>query len=186
MATMNRNLNLEEVNSDAFMGIPYLNHQTMFQKGIFILSIIAAIAIMLIGTFALQWDVNASAFLALVPLLFGVAFGCNYNQDLSLIQYLMLMLFKPGRTYTTKPTEDVEHLHNIEARIRQEEALREQQEKKSSPEEQKKLLIILAVSLAAIIAIVVIALIVIKNAKVEEIHHTVSWLVEGVDWRLSI
>ena len=32
MATMNRNINLEEINADAFMGIPFLNHQTIIQK----------------------------------------------------------------------------------------------------------------------------------------------------------
>ena len=36
MASMNRNVNLEEVNTDAFMGISYLNYQSMLQKVVFI------------------------------------------------------------------------------------------------------------------------------------------------------
>lgn len=35
MASMNRNVNLEEINTDAFMGITYLNYQSLAQKFLF-------------------------------------------------------------------------------------------------------------------------------------------------------
>ena len=46
MASMNRNVNLEEVNTDAFMGISYLNHQSMLQKVVFVGGIVIGIAIL--------------------------------------------------------------------------------------------------------------------------------------------
>ena len=48
MASMNRNVNLEEVNTDAFMGISYLNYQSMLQKVVFIGGIVIGIAINLV------------------------------------------------------------------------------------------------------------------------------------------
>lgn len=178
---MNRNLNLEEINSDAFMGISYLNHQSVLQKGIFIISIIAAVAVMLTGTFLIHWNVNVSALLSLLPLLFGVAFGCNYNQDLSLFQFVRLMICKPSRTYITRSTEDVEYLRNIEDRIKQEEEINARLEQKASPEEQKKVLIILVLTIVCIIVVFMIITMVIKGARVDEIHHTISF--KGRDWR---
>ena len=52
MATMNRNVNLEEINTDTFMGIPFLNDQTIGQKIIFWGSLILGIAWNIIGNFA--------------------------------------------------------------------------------------------------------------------------------------
>ena len=58
MASMNRNVNLEEVNTDAFMGISYLNYQSMLQKVVFIGGIVIGIAINLVGTFLLEININ--------------------------------------------------------------------------------------------------------------------------------
>ena len=79
MASMNRNVNLEEVNTDAFMGISYLNYQSMLQKVVFIGGIVIGIAINLVGTFLLEININVTMILTLVPILSGVAFGCNFN-----------------------------------------------------------------------------------------------------------
>ena len=88
MASMNRNVNLEEINTDAFMGISYLNYQSIPQKIVFIGGVLVGIALNLIGTFILDISINVSILLNLVPLLVGVVFGCNYNEDLSLIKYM--------------------------------------------------------------------------------------------------
>lgn len=173
MASMNRNVNLEEINTDAFMGISFLNYQSLPQKAIFIGGIVAAIAINLVGTFVFDISMNFSMFLAFIPLLIGTAFGGNYNEDLSLIQYFRLLISKPAKAYYSKPVEDLEQLHNSEMRIRKEE-LRKQQQEKLSDEAQKKLLIKMGI-IAAISIIIFIALVVVlKATKKNELHHTIQ------------
>ena len=174
MATMNRNVNLEEINSDAFMGIPYLQYQTILQKGILIGSIVTAIGINLIGSFF--WDINTNLIIVitLFPLIAGVAFGCNYNQDLSLIRYLRLFISKPSKAFYSSSTEDIVHLRNSAARIIREEELQKRQQQNVSQEEHKKLLIKLLVGIAISAAALIIALALIGNLKKEEVHHTVA------------
>lgn len=174
MATMNRNLNLEEVNSDAFMGIPFLNHQTIIQKIIFFGSIVGAVVVMLVGILAFQWNVNATMFASMIPLIIGVMFGCNYNQDLTLIQYLHLILFKPVRSFTTRPTEELDNFRSAAEKMEQEEKIKRQQEKQSSPAEQMRMIIILLVIVFVIFLFVIITIAVIKSRGNEEIHHTIA------------
>lgn len=173
MATMNRNLNLEEVNSDALMGISYLNYQTVSQKVIFFGSIIVGIALNLLGNFLFHIGTGASICITLIPLIVGIAFGCNYNQDLSLIKYVKLLLFKPSVTYYSKPTEDIEQIKNSASRIKKEELLKERQQQQASPEEQKKLLIKLLIGVIAFIIFMIVILMVISGSRTQEIHHTV-------------
>lgn len=174
MATMNRNVNLEEVNSDAFMGISYLNHQSLLQKAVFIGGIMAGIAINLVGTFILEVSINLTIVLTLIPLLIGVAFGCNYNEDLSLIKYFRLLISKPAKAYYSKPTEDLAQLHMAAERIRQEEELLKQQQEKMSDEAQKQLLFRLGIFALMAVVIFVVIIILINAMKTDEIHHTVS------------
>jgi hypothetical protein len=171
---MNRNVNLEEINSDAFMGISYLNHQTVLQKAVFIGSIVVAIGFNLLSSFLWHLNINISVLLTLLPIGVGIAFGCNYNEDLSLIEYLKLILFNPSKSYYSKPTEDLEQLRNSANRIQQEEELKKRQQQQASPEEQKKLLIKLLAGSAIAIILFLALLVVVKNLKTEEVHHTVS------------
>lgn len=174
MASMNRNLNLEEVNSDAFMGIPFLNHQTIIQKVLFVGSIVCSVAVFIVGIFVFNINPNILIVVSLVPLAFGVAFGCNYNQDLSLIKYLRLILFKSSVKLVTKPTEDIEQIKNSADRIRQEEELKRNQERQTSPEEQKKLLIKMLAGVLLAVGILVTFLILASTMKTEEVHHNVD------------
>ena len=128
MASMNRNVNLEEVNTDAFMGISYLNYQSMLQKVVFIGGIVIGIAINLVGTFLLEININVTMILTLVPILSGVAFGCNFNEDLSLIKYFKLLISKPVETFYSKPAEDLEQLHQEVDRIKEEAELKQRQQ----------------------------------------------------------
>ena len=134
MASMNRNVNLEEVNTDAFMGISYLNYQSMLQKVVFIGGIVIGIAINLVGTFLLEININVTMILTLVPILSGVAFGCNFNEDLSLIKYFKLLISKPVETFYSKPAEDLEQLHQEVDRIKEEAELKQRQQEKMSDE----------------------------------------------------
>lgn len=174
MAQMNRNLNLEEVNSDAFMGIPYLNYQTIFQKILFWGSVILGIALNLVSVFVFSANGNLAVLLTLLPLAFGVAFGCNYNQDLSLFQYLILVLKKPSIIYTSKPTEDILQLRNTAKQFEQEEKLRERQQNPVTAESQKKLLMKLGIGIVVFILFIVIVLGILGSKKENEIHHTVA------------
>lgn len=173
MATMNRNVNVEEVNSDAFMGIPFLNHQTALQKALFWGSVVAAVGWNISGTFFLHINANIIVFSSLLPLAFGVAFGCNYNQDLSLIAYLRLILFKPAAVYITKPTEDLEQIKIAAARMDKEAELREKQ-KDVTPEQQRRLLIRLISGIAAAAVLFIIALIVISSSDKDVLHHIIQ------------
>ena len=131
MASMNRNVNLEEINTDALMGISYLNYQSLPQKIVFIGGIIAGVAINLIGTFIFNISINVSIFLTLIPILIGVAFGCNYNEDLSLIRYFKLLISKTGKKHIIRSQSRIwSKLHNAAARIREEEELRKEPARK--------------------------------------------------------
>ena len=174
MASMNRNLNLEEVNSDAFMGIPFLNHQSILQKLIFVGSVVLGVALNLLGTFLFQINANLTVVLTLLPLGFGVAFGCNYNEDLSLIKYLILILFKPVKKLRSRPTEDMVQLKAASERIHQEQQAKERKEQQASPEEQRKLLIRLLAVVVVIMVVIIGAVVFINYSKVDEVHHTVE------------
>lgn len=139
----------------------------------------------MIGTFVFNININVSIFLTLIPILIGVAFGCNYNEDLSLIRYFKLLISKPAKEYYSKPVEDLEQLHNAAARIREEEELRKRQQEKMSDEAQRKLLIKMGVGALIAIVLLVAVLVVIKVTKTEEIHHTVQTMYD-VDDRSEI
>ncbi len=172
MATMNRNVNLEEINSDAFMGIPFLNHQTIGQKVIFWGSVVVAVIWNILGTFLFHINAGIIIALTLVLLAFGVAFGCNYNQDLSLLEYLKLILFKPATAYYTKPVEDLEQIKIAAARMDKEAELLEKQ-KEVTPEQQRKLLIRLLSGVLIVVLLFVIFLIVLIASKEDVLHHVI-------------
>ena len=174
MASMNRNVNLEEVNTDAFMGISYLNYQSMLQKVVFIGGIVIGIAINLVGTFLLEININVTMILTLVPILSGVAFGCNFNEDLSLIKYFKLLISKPVETFYSKPAEDLEQLHQEVDRIKEEAELKQRQQEKMSDEAQRKLLIRMGVVAVVVIVVFVAVLVGIKMMQPEELHNTVK------------
>lgn len=173
MASMNRNVNLEEINTDAFMRITYLNYQSLAQKVIFVGGIVVAVGGNLIGTFIFNIGVNVSVFLTFIPLLIGVMFGCNYNEDLSLVRYLKLLISKPSKAYYSRPVEDLEQLHNSAAKIREEEELRKKQQEKMSDEAQKKLLIKIGIGVIIAIFIFIVLVMIVKSTKKDELHHTV-------------
>lgn len=174
MAAMNRNVNLEEIDTDAFMGITYLKNQSPIQKFIFIFGIVISIVIEILGTIVLNFSVGTTLFVGFIPLCVSIAFGCNYNEDFSLIEYIMLIISRPTKEFFSKPYEDLEHLRNSADRIRQEEELLEREKRKASDEERYNLLIRLAIVFAIFVAIVIVAIICIKIFKSTDAHHVVS------------
>jgi hypothetical protein len=118
--------------------------------------------------------------LSFIPLLIGVAFGCNYNEDLSLFKYVKLIVSKPSRVYYSKPAEDLVQIHNAAERIKQEEELSRRQNEKMSDEQQKKFLIKVLIGGVVLIAVFIVVIIVALSLKsTEEVHHTVMLLYKG-------
>lgn len=175
MAQMNRNVNLEEIDSDALFGIDALKNQTIFQKIIFfgcvLIGVVANVAMPLI------WETPrlVCIFVFMFFLLIGVAFGCNYTEDMTYGKYLYYFFFKPSKELVFKSTEDIK-LVKIRAReIRKEEEMTLNRKKQAEPEVQRKLLIKL-VAFVVILAVVLIGAFAIKSGDQEkvEIHHTVN------------
>lgn len=179
MATMKRNPNLEEINTDALFGISYMCYQTTLQKIIMIASVVLGIGINIIATLVFNININIATLLTVIPLCIGVLLGCNYNQDLSLIAYMKLIISKPSKVYYSKSPEDLEYIRKASERIKREREL-EQQE--FSDEEHRKTLIKLIVGMVIAVIIFVLIVIIINLVKTEEIHHTISDAVQIKDW----
>lgn len=172
MASMDRNVNLEEINTEVFMNISYLAYQTIFQKVIFVIGILLSIAIDVCGTIFLNANINICMMFGVIPLIIGIAFGCNYNEDFSLIEYIVFVITRPNKAYYKKPYEALNHLHSISQRIIQEEALLEKQ-RKSNFVDRKKLLIFLVLGLVVFILTIALIVIFIKSNELSGIHHVV-------------
>ena len=172
MAIMNRNVNLEEINTDAFMGISYLNYQTIPQKIIFISGIAAGVGLNLVNSLVWKLNTFVSLFMTLIPLLIGIAFGCNYNEDLTLFNYLKLIVTNPVKHLYSQPTEDLAQLRKKAVQIK-----REKEEllkgKEITDAEQKKLLKKMLIFGILFIVVIIVTMVIIKLSKTEEVHHTV-------------
>lgn len=178
MATMKRNVNLEEIDTDAFMGIKFLSHQTLGQKAIFFGSILCSIALTFVGGFALHLNQNLIMLFTLGPLLIGVLFGANYNQDYSLFQYIVLLIKKPVIRYVSMPVEDITHLREIRHKL---EADEEQRNKTNEMSEgfKKKMLLMLGLGAIILVALVVLIIVIGKGMNAKEVHHTVGVIIQN-------
>lgn len=185
MASMNRNTNLEEINTDALMGIPFLMHQTFLQKVLFFGSVILGVVLNVCCISVFQMNALLSVFITLFPLLFGIANGCNYNEDLSLLQYIKLILRKPSKVYYSKSTEDIEYLRAAEERIRMEEMQKRLREQRATPEAQRKLLVKLVVGFVVAIVLFIVLIVVLLSTKSDEVlHHTVDLSAHLNEWEM--
>lgn len=94
MAQMNRNVNLEEIDSDALFGIDALKNQTILQKIVFFGSVIAGVLLNVLLPLYYDTPRIACILMFLGLLLVGVAFGCNYTEDMTYGKYLYCFFFK--------------------------------------------------------------------------------------------
>lgn len=180
MAQMKRNLNLEELDSDAFLGIKYLAHQTVIQKVCFFGGIIIGIGSLIAGTL-LELPSWITYPIMFVFIGIAVLFGANYNEDFTILEYAKMMLFKPVLTLTSQPTEDIDVFKLSAERLRKDEEQKLAQQKGGSPEEQKKMLrkVILLFGTGILMLVLIIALVMAKkNATSEDDivqHHTIAY-----------
>lgn len=171
MAQMERNVNLEEIDSDALFGIDALKNQSLGQKcGFFAClmgGILANVCLPLI--FGVPRAVCVLLFLAL--LLVGIAFGCNYTQDLTYGKYLYCYFFKKADTLTYESTEDVLSIRKKAEKIRKEEEAVLERERGKDPREQRKLVFKLVGFVVALAMILLFAVVYASYVKQGNVHH---------------
>ena len=107
MAQMNRNVNLEEIDSDALFGIDALKNQSILQKIVFFGCLIIGVLLNVLLPLFFETPRILCVVLFLGLLLIGVAFGCNYTEDMTYGKYMFYFFFKPTTPLDYKSTEDV-------------------------------------------------------------------------------
>ena len=174
MAQMNRNVNLEEIDSEALFGIDALKNQTFFQKVIFFGSVIAGVLLNVCLPIFLDTPKAVCIAMFLVLLLIGVAFGCNYTEDMTYGKYLYFFFFKPSKNLSYESTEDLAWVKQKAEVIKKEEEMKLQRQKQADPVAQRKLLI--KVVAFVIVLVVAISGVFIYSAmtKDAELHHVVT------------
>ena len=181
MAQMNRNVNLEEIDSDALFGIEALKNQTILQKIVFwgcvLLGVLANVLLpMYYGTSTIVCIVIFMAFL-----LVGVAFGCNYTEDMTYGRYLYFFFFKPTTPLGFKSTEDVVAIRKKAEEIKREEELLLRQQQQANPEAQRKLLMKM-IAFVVILVVLIGGVFMYAGMKDKNYnHHTVEVEMEETD-----
>ena len=173
MAQMERNVNLEEIDSDALFGIDALKGQSILQKILFF----ACLGLGIIANVCMPMFLNTPRavcvliFLGLIMI--GIAFGCNYTQDMTYGQYLYCYFFKPVKILRYESTEDIVRIKKKAEELKKEEELQRRKEKNADPRAQKKLLIRLLVFVLVMAVAVISVLIYVRLIRPESYHHEV-------------
>ena len=171
-----RNINLEETDSDALFGIEYLAHQTMAQKVIFWGCAIIGVAIFFVTQVIYGTPFLLSFFLSLVFLGIGFLFGANQNEHMTIGGYLKLVFFKPIKYANFMSTEDVTVMKNEADKLKVEEVREERKKAVATPEGQKRSLILVVVFMVVFI-IFAFAILGLKSYKENHMtHHTVGYI----------
>ena len=181
MAQMNRNVNLEEIDSDALFGIDALKNQSIFQKIIFFGCVIGGVLVNVLLPIFYGTSTIVCVLMFLGLLLIGVAFGCNYTEDMTYGRYMYYFFFKPTKPLYYESTEDVIMFREKAKELKKEEELLLRQKQQADPKAQKKLLIkVIAFVLVLVVVIGAMIMYRIKKDK-DNIHHNVEAYEEGVD-----
>lgn len=181
MPQMNRNVNLEEIDSDALFGIDALKNQTFFQKVVFFGSVIIGVGLNVCLPLFFEVPRVACVFMFIALLLVGIAFGCNYTEDMTYGKYLYFFFFKPTKHLLYESTEDVERMKKKAEEIKREEEMRLQRQKAADPKAQKKLLMKLVIFILVIVIAIAGAFLYAGNKDESVKHHTIEEVMEEVD-----
>lgn len=178
MAQMNRNVNLEEIDADALFGIDALKNQTMLQKIVFFGCVIAGVLVNVLLPLFFETPRIVCIVLFMVFLLIGVAFGCNYTEDMTYGKYLYYFFFKEAQPVYFDSTEDVEKIRERAREIEREEELLLRAKQQADPQAQRKLLVKM-IAFVVILAIVIGSVFVVKEVKDRNnVHHKVEEVME--------
>ena len=173
MAQMERNVNLEEIDADALFGIDALKGQSILQKLIFFCCLLAGIAANVCMPMFLHTPRVVCVFIFLGCILVGIAFGCNYTEDLTYGKYLYCYFFKPVKTLRYESTEDIELIKKRAEELKKEEDLLLKRERNADPRDQRKLLVRLLAFVLIMVILLLSALVYVKAMKPKSYHHEV-------------
>ena len=181
MAQMNRNVNLEEINSDALFGIDALKNQSIIQKIIFFGCVIGGVLVNVLLPIFYGTSTITCVIMFLGLLLIGVAFGCNYTEDMTYGRYMYYFFFKPTKPLYFESTEDVIMFREKAKELKKEEELLLRQKQQADPKAQKKLLVKL-IAFVLVLVIVIGAVFMYRFQKDKDnMHHNVEVYGEGAD-----
>ena len=173
MAQMERNVNLEEIDADALFGIDALKGQSILQKLIFFCCLLAGIVANVCMPMFLHTPRVVCVSLFLGCILVGIAFGCNYTEDLTYGKYLYCYFFKPIKTLRYESTEDIELIKKRAEKLKKEEDLLLKRERNADPRAQRKLLVRLLAFVLIMVILLLSALVYVKAVKPKSYHHEV-------------
>ncbi len=173
MAQMERNVNLEEIDSDALFGIDALKGQSLLQKLVFFSCLALGVLVNVCMPMFLGTPRVVCILIFLGLLLIGIAFGCNFTQDLTYGRYLYCYFFKPVKTLRFESTEDIERIRKRALELKKEEEQLLRQEQGRDPKAQKKVLIKLIIFVSVMVITLISALVYVKAIKKESYHHEV-------------
>ena len=167
MAQMERNVNLEEIDADALFGIDALKGQSI------LCCLLAGIVANVCMPMFLHTPRVVCVFIFLGCILVGIAFGCNYTEDLTYGKYLYCYFFKPVKTLRYESTEDIELIKKRAEELKKEEDLLLKRERNANPREQRKLLVRLLAFVLVMAILLLSALVYVKAVKPKSYHHEV-------------
>lgn len=174
MAQMNRNVNLEEIDSDALFGIDALKNQSILQKIVFFGCVIAGVLLNVLLPLYYGISRTVCVFLFLALIMVGVAIGCNYTEDMTYGKYLFYFFFKPTKPLYFESSEDVTKIREKALELKREEELMLRQKQQADPQAQRKLLV-KVVAFVLILAIGIGAVFIYSGLKENDnIHHRVT------------
>lgn len=173
MAQMERNVNLEEIDSDALFGIDALKGQSIMQKIIFFSCLGIGIVANVCMPMFLSTPRAVCIFIFLGLIMVGIAFGCNYTQDMTYGKYIYCYFFKPVKTLRYESTEDIGRIKKKAEELKREEEMLLRKEKNADPKAQKKLLVKLLAFVLVLTIAVISALVYVKVGRPKSYHHEV-------------
>ena len=173
---MERNLNLEEVDSDALFGLKALKNQSGIQKIIFWGSVSLGVLANVILPMVIDVNRIICVFIFLILLILGVGFGCNYTKDLTYGKYVYQIIFKPKKILKFRSSMGKKQLQlNNEKLIKAED---KKLNEVANKENQKRMLKKIILFILAIILVISSALI-YRSISKNQVHHTVEIEKEG-------
>ena len=176
MAQMNRNVNLEEIDSDALFGLDALKNQTLVQKLVFWSCLISGMLINALLPVFFNTSRLVCFFAFMMLLLVGIAFGCNYTEEMTYGKYLYYFFFRPKQDLKYESTEDVARIREKAVELKAEEELLLRAKEQADPKAQKKLLIRLLV-FVTVLALGVGGIFIYGSIKDKNnVHHQVEVL----------
>lgn len=179
MVATNRNFNIEEIDTD-LIDLPFIKHQTVLQKIIFYGCVIGGIGTMLVLTFTTEIPAILTTLLFLLFGGVGVLFGGNYNEDLSLWQYIIYKLTQRTAYLEPVSSEDARAIEREAARIERDEKAKENDVRARDPNESRRMLKMLLTIVIVFVTLIVglVAVITYRKGTTDTTHHTIETVVE--------